>query len=320
VSSVVATAPRIGFAGLGWIGRNRLEAIEKSGVARVAAVADPAVPDCLPSFEELLELDLDGIAIATPSALHAEQAIAALERGLAVFCQKPLGRSAAETRAVVEAARRADRLLAVDLSYRHTAAARAFREEVSSGRVGRVLAGRFAFHNAYGPDKEWFYDLELAGGGCLVDLGVHLVDLALWTLDFPAWRVRSAHLVPPAGGEVEELALAELELGSAVIAVACSWHLHAGREAVIEAELYGTDGGVGLRNVDGSFYDLRAERYRGVTQESLAEPPDEWSGRAAVEWARRLSAGEGFDPDVERLVTVSEVLDAIYEEATCASS
>ncbi|MCX9146072.1 Gfo/Idh/MocA family oxidoreductase [Erythrobacter sp. WG] len=58
---------------------------------------------------------------ATPSALHAEQAIAALERGLAVFCQKPLGRSSAEVRAVIAAAEAAHRLLAVDFSYRHTA-------------------------------------------------------------------------------------------------------------------------------------------------------------------------------------------------------
>jgi predicted dehydrogenase len=58
------------------------------------------------------------VVIATPSALHAEQSIAALTSGAAVFCQKPLGRTADEVRQVVDAARTADRLLAVDLSYR----------------------------------------------------------------------------------------------------------------------------------------------------------------------------------------------------------
>jgi predicted dehydrogenase len=100
--------------------------------------------------------------IATPSALHAEQAIAALDRGLAVFCQKPLGRDASETRAVVEAARRADRLLGVDLSYRYTRAAAALRDEVRSGALGEVYAVDLVFHNAYGPDKPWFYDRRLA--------------------------------------------------------------------------------------------------------------------------------------------------------------
>ena len=312
MSLPVATRPRLGFAGDGWIGRHRREAVEATGAGETVAVADPAVEGCLGSFEELLELELDGIAIATPSALHAEQAIAALERGIAVFCQKPLGRNAEETRAVVEAARRADRLLAVDLSYRHTAAAKAVRNEVRSGRVGRVLAADLVFHNAYGPDKPWFYSRELAGGGCLVDLGVHLVDLALWTLDFPPVRVRSAHLVTPPGREVEELALAELELGDAVVRIACSWHLHAGRDARIEASFHGDGGGVALANVGGSFYDLRTERYRTTQSETLAEPPDDWGGRAAVAWARRLAEGGRFDAETERVVTVAETLDAIY--------
>jgi len=79
--------------------------------------------------------------IATPSALHAEQSFRALERGAAVFCQKPLGRTAAEARSVVDAARAADRLLAVDLSYRFTDGMRRIREVVRSGELGRLFAG-----------------------------------------------------------------------------------------------------------------------------------------------------------------------------------
>ncbi|HEX8050695.1 MAG TPA: Gfo/Idh/MocA family oxidoreductase, partial [Solirubrobacterales bacterium] len=136
----VATLPRLGFLGVGWIGRKRMEALAGDGLAQVAAVADrqaealEAAAEVAPgapraeSLEELLEHELDGVVIATPSALHAEQAVAALDAGLAVFCQKPLGRSAAETERVVAAARRADRLLGVDLSYRHTRAAVAVRD------------------------------------------------------------------------------------------------------------------------------------------------------------------------------------------------
>src|SRR5688500_9633265 len=94
--------PRLGFLGVGWIGRHRMEAIARSGVAEVTAVVDPSAaamaevekvaPGCqrADSFEELLSSALDGIVIATPSAVHAEQSIRALERGIAVFCQKPL--------------------------------------------------------------------------------------------------------------------------------------------------------------------------------------------------------------------------------------
>ena len=323
--------PRLGFLGVGWIGRHRMQAIADAGVAEVAALADtsPEVLDAaaegLPrarrarTLDELLEQALDGVVIATPSALHAEQAIRALEAGLAVFCQKPLGRTAAETRRVVDAARAADRLLAVDLSYRFTRGMQAIRERVQAGELGRVYAVDLVFHNAYGPDRAWFYDPSLSGGGCVMDLGVHLVDLALWTLGFPAVEQVSGRLF--AGGaplrdasvQVEDYALARLDLaGGAAVQLACSWRLSAGQDAVIGARFYGSDGGAALRNLHGSFFDFVAERYRGTARETLASPPDEWGGRAAVEWATRLAAGERFDPAAERLVEVAAALDGIY--------
>jgi predicted dehydrogenase len=148
-----ARRPRLGFLGTGWIGRHRMEAIARDGRAAVAAVSDPspeaaaAAADAaqraqgapvpvVDSLDALLDLAPDGVVIATPSALHAEQAVRALERGAAVFCQKPLARDAAETRRVVDAARAADRLLGVDLSYRHTAGMRAVRDLVARGSSG----------------------------------------------------------------------------------------------------------------------------------------------------------------------------------------
>jgi predicted dehydrogenase len=327
-----ATAlPRLGFLGVGWIGRHRMEAVARSGAAEVAVIADPspgmaaeagkAAPgaELVSSFDDLLGAGLDGVVIATPSALHAEQSIRALERGVAVFCQKPLGRTAQEVRAVVDAARAADRLLAVDLSYRFTEGMRRIRELTRTAELGRIYAVDLVFHNAYGPDKPWFYDPALSGGGCVMDLGVHLVDLALWALDFPGVEEVSGRLF--AGGEplgarpdrCEDYAVAEVGLDTgASVRLACSWRLQAGCDAVISASFYGTEGGAALHNVNGSFYDFTAERFRGTSRETLATPPDDWGGRAAVDWARRLAAGERFDPAAERLVAVAEVLDRIY--------
>ncbi|HEX2527331.1 MAG TPA: Gfo/Idh/MocA family oxidoreductase [Geminicoccus sp.] len=321
--------PRLGFLGVGWIGRHRMEAILASGAAEAASIADPSpemqaaalllAPSArtVGGLEEMLDLDLDGIVIATPSAMHAEQSIRALDAGLAVFCQKPLGRTAAEVRGVVEAARRADRLLAVDLSYRFTQGMRQVRDLVRSGELGRVFAVDLVFHNAYGPDKPWFYDPVLAGGGCVMDLGVHLVDLALWALDFPQVGSVAGRLLAQGGpvglGEVEDYAVATVELaGGTVLQLACSWRLHAGCDARIEAAFYGTQGGAALRNVGGSFYDFMAERYHGTGREQLSGPPDEWGGRAAADWAMRLRDGAGFDPQSARLVEVAAVLDRIY--------
>ena len=144
--------PRLGFLGTGWIGRHRLDALAASGVAEIVAITDPvaanaeaaaaAAPgaELVPSCEALLDRPLDGLVIATPSALHAGQARMALARGLAVFCQKPLARTAEETASVLEVARSRDRLLDVDLSYREVEAARRARELVRDGSLGPVFA------------------------------------------------------------------------------------------------------------------------------------------------------------------------------------
>jgi hypothetical protein len=81
---------------------------------------------------------------------------------------------------------------------------------------------------------------------------------------------------------------------------------------VIGASFYGTRGGAALRNIDGSFYDFVAERFQGTQRELLSAPPDEWGGRAALDWAARLGTGAGFDPDVEHLVSVAAALDRVY--------
>jgi predicted dehydrogenase len=112
---------------------------------------------------------------------------------------------------------------------------------------------------------------------------------------------------------VEDYAVAQLTLeGGAVVRLACSWKLPAGRDAVIEATVYGTRGAASFRNVNGSFYDFVAERYRGTARERLASPPDAWGGRAAVEWAEGLRAGSGFNPEVAGLVEVARTLDRVY--------
>lgn len=323
------TKPKLGFLGVGWIGRHRMEAILATGAVEAAALADPSA-ECLAAaqalapdaqvvggLEDMLALGLDGLVIATPSALHAEQSIRALQAGTAVFCQKPLARTADEVHAVVDAARTADRLLAVDLSYRFTEGMNRIAPLVRDGALGKVHAVDLTFHNAYGPDKPWFYDPAQSGGGCVMDLGVHLVDLALWTLAWPEVERVESHLLsggaPLQAGQCEDYAVATLTLaGGAVARLACSWRLQAGREAVIAAEFYGTEGGAALRNVGGSFYDFTAERFSGTSSEKLAAPPDEWGGRAAADWARRLAARERFDAEAERLVDVTRVLDRIY--------
>ncbi|MDT0676653.1 Gfo/Idh/MocA family protein [Autumnicola musiva] len=323
----------LGFIGVGWIGRNRMEVLLRDTNSKALMIAEPSEENikeaaksaktaklASSSSEIFRNKHLDGVIIATPSAMHAEQAIEALTSGKSVFCQKPLGRTAAEVQSVVKAAEEADKLLAVDLSYRYTKAFQAVYNLIKSREIGDIYAADLVFHNAYGPDKEWFYDIQKSGGGCVMDLGIHLMDLALWTLDFPEITEVKSHLyhqgqkLTSFNEHVEDFASVSMTSEKDThINLECSWNISAGQDAVIEARFYGTRGGAAFKNVNGSFYDFTAEKYIGTYSETLVTPPDDWSGRAGVVWAEALATGKGFDREsAEEFIKTTKILDRIY--------
>jgi predicted dehydrogenase len=331
METLINTKPKLGFAGVGWIGRNRMQAALESGLADVRSITDIST-ECIDeacklvpaaksvsSFEKLIaDAELDAVVIATPSALHVEQSVAAFENGKAVFCQKPLGRNAEEVSAVIEASRKANKLLGADFSYRYTSAFRKILPVIRSGELGKIFAVDLKFHNAYGPDKPWFYDMKLSGGGCVLDLGIHLIDLMLYSLDFPGVAKLKSQLYSKGAAlngrsEIEDYATILMELENDVNAIlSCSWNLQAGCEAVIEASFYGTKGGVALKNINGSFYDFIAQRFWGTKTEILAEPPDAWGGRALVHWIKQLSVNPDYNAEAEDFIRSAEIIDRIY--------
>jgi predicted dehydrogenase len=324
--------PRVAFLGLGWIGLSRLKELAKSDSIEIAAVSDsyaPAVaaaigvaPNAInASFEELLNDSIEGVVIATPNACHSEQTVAALKRGIAVFCQKPLGRNIAETWQAVNAARESDCLLQVDLSYRYIPGMQQIQKLARGGDLGKIFSVDLRFHNGYGPDKPWFYDQSISGGGCVLDLGVHLIDLALWTLNFPrVTKVSSAlfsngqQLRKPCT-EVEDYAVAQMETecGTA-LNLSCSWNLSIGADAAIEVAFYGTKGAAVLRNVNGSFFEFVAELHRGTKREQLYSSGNNWhwGPSAALDWCEKLAAGGGFQTDTETVLNSAAIIDRIY--------
>jgi predicted dehydrogenase len=322
---------RLGFIGLGWIGRKRLDAAAASGAIEVAALAD-AVPERTASaaenypaafvahdLEQLFGNELDGVVIATPNGCHAEQTLACLERGVPVFCQKPLAIDGTETSRVIAAAQAADCLLGVDFCYRHVQGMDELRRRIAAGELGRILSVDLQFHNAYGPDKAWCRDQRLAGGGCVLDLGVHLLDLALWLQCAPQMQLASAQLYergrPVSGrdGAIEDLAVIELrEIDGATVRIACSWNSHIGRGAAISMRLLGTAGGAYWRNVDGSFYDFRLDLARGDSAQGLGTFPDDWGCRALLDWANRLQQDRSFDSSILLAARGAALIDEIY--------
>jgi predicted dehydrogenase len=306
-----------------------MKGLAAADLAHVVAVADVNVDAAVKAaseipgtracsdLDELLTMNLDGVVIATPNALHASQAISALDAGAAVFCQKPLGRTASEVRRILEAANRADRLLGVDFSYRYTDGLQKIAAIIRSGAIGEIYTAELTFHNAYGPDKPWFYDRSQSGGGCVIDLGVHLIDIALWMFDRSVVggtaRLFSNGVAWDGSDGVEDFGTMRLDFeGGATAQISCSWRLPAGRDAIIEAAFYGRHGAVKWQNVGGSFFDFVAERFDGTRATIISQPPDEWGPRALMHWAQCLGAGVRYNPEVERALEVATILDQVY--------
>lgn len=330
--SAKAVKPRLGFAGLGWIGAQRMQVLANSKLAEVVAVCDPQPqaldkacapllcrPTVCETFEDLLLQQLDGIVIATPNALHESQSIAAMEQGLAVFSQKPLALSRQGTDLLLELAREKNLPLGIDWSYRFLAGVPELKRRIRSGELGAITAAELCFHNAYGPDASWYYDLARAGGGCLLDLGCHLLDLCHWLIGARDPRAVNARcfkngsrLYPPLA-EPEDFLMADIDYAiGPQVHLSCSWRASAGRGAIIGCRIFGTRGGAEIRNVDGSFYDFEVALNHGAQSTLLGAPPDAWPGRALIDWTKRLQGNGGFDPEPGHVAATAEVIDRIY--------
>jgi predicted dehydrogenase len=311
------SSPRLGFLGIGWMGLKRLESIQQFGVAQIAAVCDPARDHVArvraratgaavcKSLEHMVDLNLDGIVVCTPEALHAQQCLEALSWGLPIFCQRPLARTAAETSAVVLEAQTQDCLLDVDLCYRHLVAVDAIMDLARSGALGDLYGARLSCRNAGGSRPTWLHDPRLSGGGCAADLATHLVDLAVRVLGSPVVSVDT-------GGH-DQTARLQLESG-VTVDLECTWSAALGRDAEIEVDFFGTRANALLRNVGGSFHDFVATSSQGRSS-LLVEPPDDCAPRALASWAWRLGEGAGFDCEAWELVQLARVIDAIYGRA-----
>ena len=338
---------KIGIIGCG-VGILHLQGFAENPRAEVVAIAgldqdrcrDLAkqfdVPRVYGEYQELIaDPDIEAVTVAVPNILHVPVALAALEAGKHVMVEKPLAPTAAEGQRIIDAAREANRVLGVVFNRRGRQDVQLVKREVERGALGEIYHARAFWMRRSGIPGlgTWFTSKGMAGGGPLIDLGIHVLDMALWILGNPTARRVSAatyaelgpqgrgqwqggrfKIVPGETYEVEDFATARLDLANdATMHLECSWRLHAGCEARIEAAFYGTEGGAIFRNINGSFYDFQAELFRGTKTEKLASPPDTWGGRAAAEWATRLASGARFDSTVDRLVQVAATLDSIYE-------
>ena len=231
----IAAAHAAAFRGLPGVVVAAAQNHRPESLARFATAFD--VPRTYLRLEDLLaDRVADAAVVCTPNALHAPQAVAALTAGLHVLVEKPMATSADEGAAMVAAAGRAGRVLAVAHCWRHDAEARWLRARLAEGRLGEVVRTRgFGVHVDWGPGG-WFARQELSGGGALVDMGVHALDTARFLLGDPAPRTvfarvarRFGERAGDAAADVDDTGLVVVEWqGGALSEVECGWwHPHA---------------------------------------------------------------------------------------------
>ena len=333
---------RIGVIGLG-MGRHHVGGFQGHPNAEVIAIAD-LDPERLQEMGEkygvdkryaageemLAQEELDVVSIATPNKFHKPLTIAALEAGCHVLCEKPMAMNAGEAREMLAAAEKAGKRIMINFSYRFSEQSQALKDRVDAGELGDIYFARTIWHRRRGLPRfgGWFGKKALSGGGPLIDLGVHRLDLALWLMGYPkpVWVMGSAYnpiatqLAQEQGVEydVEDLAVAMVKFANgATLELEASWAAHIQEREMMETRLFGTKGGLVQRNLN-ETYEFEAEMYmdRDGAQYDMKLHAPRRSGKNAM--SHFIDAIVNDTPHTatgQEGLLVMQILDAIYKSA-----
>jgi len=333
---------RVGVVGLG-MGKAHIEGWREHPQVDVVAIADPdakrlaemgdkyAIEGRHASLEAMLAAErLDAVSIVTPNKFHKAQTLAALVAGCHVLCEKPMAMSAAEGREMLAAAKAAERRLMINFSYRFSAQSRALKAQVDAGVFGDFYFGRSVWHRRRGMPGfgGWFGTKALSGGGPLIDLGVHRLDLALWLMGYPkpVWVMGSTYdpiareAAARAGKtyDVEDLAAAFIRFDNgATLALEASWAANIQEAELMETRLLGTKAGLLQKNLnEGYVFDAHIfSELNGAHFDMHLNPPTAKAPSAMHDYADAILNDRPHPAPGEQGLLVMEILDAIYESA-----
>lgn len=334
---------RVGVIGLG-MGRNHIAGYQTHPGAEVVAIADIdpirlkeigdkyEVPRRYDTADEMMAREtLDVVSIATPNLFHHPMTLAAFKAGCHVMCEKPMALNAAEAREMLAAAQAAGKRLMIDFSYRFNEQSMMLKKQVDSGALGQIYFGRTVWHRRRGLPGfgGWFGQKAQSGGGPLIDLGVHRLDLALWLMGYPqpVWALGSTynHLSSAMAAEtnakfdVEDLAAGLIKFDNgATLVIEASWAANIKESELMETRLYGTQGGLVQRNLDETykfeaelFLERDSHHFDMKVHPPFPPAPTPWfhfidcilSGKPHM-----ATGGEGLK--------VMQILDALYQSAS----
>lgn len=350
---------RVGIVGAGGIARWHIRGYRRCEGFEVVAACDVrpealeqvreefGVPRTYADYSDLLaHEELDLVSICTPNDMHYPVAMVAIERGLAVFCEKPLALTYTQAREMTEAAAQAGVRTGVNFSHRITPASRLAREIVRSGALGTIyrVAAVYAagWPNYADRPFTWRNDAARAGYGGMGDMGSHIMDMMMWWLgtDVSSLTAHMRTFVPerddPASGRrvqvtTEDQGSLLLQYGNGAMGYLCGSYVFTGRGYDQRAEVYGSEGG--LMYDQQRPYELQLwlpeEQMAGFTvarrggtpdrpyhtvlvPERLHAKDDRGPRSIVVAFAESLQTGEEDDlvPTFEDGLRVQEVLEA----------
>jgi predicted dehydrogenase len=337
---------RIGVIG-GHMGRKHIEQYREHPGSDVVALADidPVTlkADCreygvkgYPTAEAMFKAEaLDVVSVVVPNHLHKPLTLMGFKYGCHVLCEKPMALDAAEAKQMLAAAKKAKRRLMVNFSYRFTEQAWALKQRVAAGALGDIYFGRTLWHRRRGIPGfgGWFTTKKLAGGGPLIDLGVHRLDLALWLMGYPkpVWAMAGAYsaiagpMAKKAGKsfDVEDLACGQIRFDNgATLSVEASWAANIERQEWMDTLLLGTKAGLTQRNISsgtGFFgYDFEALLFTEKDGSQYTErlmPPVPGVMPGPAHFVDSILNKKPHIATGEEGVRVMEILDALYLSA-----
>lgn len=333
---------RIGIVGLG-IGQHHANGYLTHPSAQIVALCDTN-PDRLNTvgdnlkvtnrytdYNEMLTKEkLDVVSVCTPNSLHKEVTVAALKAHCHVLCEKPMAMSADEAREMLAAAKKAKKRLMIDFSFRFSEQSQALKAQVETGILGDIYFARTIWLRRRGIPGfgGWFTSKELAGGGPLIDLGVHRLDLALWLMGYPKpkWVLASTYnhiateLAKRSGKDytVEDMAVGMIRFeNGASLEVEASWAANIKENELMETRLLGTEGGLIQRNRN-QGYEFEAEMYvekAGCQFDMALHPPVPGAHGAMYCFIDAIVNNTPHPATGEEGLVVMEILDALYESA-----
>ncbi|MCC3374850.1 Gfo/Idh/MocA family protein [Cohnella sp. REN36] len=339
---------RIGLIGAGNIGNVHLQEFGKlAGECEIVAITDAYLPlaeqraqqygieTVSPSPEALIaRRDVDAVIVAVPNQSHAPLTISALENGKHVLVEKPMGLDAAAAKDIVRAQRRYGKTVMVAHQMRWEWLPLHVKAQIERGELGRIYTAKTGWYRRKGIPGwgTWFTRHDQAGGGPLIDIGVHMLDLAFFLMGEPkpvsVYGSTYAEFGPRRKGigtwgkpdwngvyDVEDLATAiiKMEDGSS-LTLEVSWAVHMNTDSSPFVHLMGSEGGAFLRGGDGKFL---TERFDQTVDVPLATPEDDEGGRVRLSRHFLECIREGKTPwtSAETGLRSNLIIDAIYESS-----